>query len=371
MGAFAHPAAYRLPSHALVERLNTPVSGSDQLKFPVVSTTSADASVGAPAQAAEHPPSPARAVPMLWRVFAANAAVFALAFALLALTPFEIHARIRLIELVILLAGLIVMLLVDLALLRHALTPLARLAKVMDTINLRRPGQRAVGFERSSSEVLALARAFNEMLERLEQERRESSARVLAAQEGERLRIARELHDEIGQTLTAVALRAEHQAAQMGDEHPEFSELAEIVQHSLADVRRISLELRPGALEQLGLTNALISLCARVAEQSGIRVHRNFDGSIPPTPPEIELALYRIAQEALTNVMRHSRASEVTVSLRAADAELVLSIADNGRGLPAELIEGGGLTGMRERALLIGAELRIEPTPPGVTVTLR
>jgi two-component system sensor histidine kinase UhpB len=308
---------------------------------------------------------------MLWRVFAANAAVFALAFALLALTPFEIHARIRLIELVILIAGLAVMLVVDLLLLRQAIAPLARLAKVMGAVNLLRPGQRAVAFERSSREVQALAEALNDMLERLERERRQSSARVLAAQEDERLRIARELHDEIGQTLTAVALRAEYRASQIGTEHPEFAELAEIVQHSLADVRRISLELRPGALEQLGLLNALISLCARISEQSGIRVHRELEPAIPQLPDDVELAVYRIAQEGLTNVMRHSQASEVTVSLRVVNEELVLRVVDNGRGLPETVVEGGGLAGMRERALLIGADLQIERTEPGVAVTLR
>ncbi len=345
--------------------------GSDPLKLTAVTTTRADASAEIPAPAENRVPLASRAAPMLWRVFAANAALFALAFALLALTPFEIHARIRLIELVILLVGLVLMLLVDLLLVRRAISPLARLAKVMGSVNLLRPGQRAVGFERSSSEVLALAQAFNEMLERLERERRESSARVLAAHEDERLRISRELHDEIGQTLTAVALRAEQRASQVGEEHPEFAQLAEIVQQSLADVRRISLELRPGALEQLGLVNALISLCARVGEESGILVHREFAPSIPPLPAEYELALYRIAQEALTNVMRHSEATEVTVSVRPATGELVLAVADNGRGLPDEPFEGGGLTGMRERALLIGADLRIEGAGPGVAVTLR
>ena len=119
------------------------------------------------------------------------------------------------------------------------------------------------------------------MLDRLEAERRESSGRVMAAQEAERLRIARELHDELGQTLTAVALRAEHTAQVKGDEHPEFTQLAEMVQESLADVRRISLELRPGALEELGLLNAMISLCARVSEQTGMRIHRELEGPIP------------------------------------------------------------------------------------------
>ena len=311
---------------------------------------------------------------MLWRVFAANAAVFALAFALLALAPIELHAPLRIEELVLLLVGLVAMLLVDLLLVRQALSPLRRLARVMGTVDLLRPGRRAVGFERSSTEVLALANAFNEMLERLEDERHDSSARVLAAQENERLRIARELHDEIGQTLTAVALRAEHTAQRSGPDHPEFAELAEIVQHSLADVRRISLELRPGALDELGLINALISLCARVDAQSPLRVHRDLQGPLPELSPEVELAIYRIAQEALTNAMRHSDASEVDVSLRCSGDALRLAVKDNGRGLPEPIRDGGGLTGMRERAMLIGADLELESAlgpNGGVTVSVR
>jgi two-component system sensor histidine kinase UhpB len=318
------------------------------------------------------PPSGGRPLPMLWRVFAANAAVFALAFALLALAPVTLHASIRLEELVLLLAGLVVMLVLDLLLIRQVLGPLDRLANVMREVDLLRPGQRAIGFERSSSELLALAQAFNDMLERLEAERRESSGRVLAAQEAERLRIARELHDELGQTLTAVALRAEHTAGREGDEHPEFAEMAKIVQRGLADVRRISLELRPGALEELGLLNAMISLCARVSEQTGMRIHRELEGPIPKLPGDVELAVYRIAQEALTNAVRHSHASAVTVSLRCADGHLLLSVKDNGGGLPEDVIAGGGLTGMRERSMLIGAALDVVSIPgAGVEVRLR
>jgi two-component system sensor histidine kinase UhpB len=311
---------------------------------------------------------------MLWRVFAANAAVFVLAFVLLAVAPIELHAPLRIEELVLLLVGLVAMLLVDLLLVRQALRPLGRLARVMGTVDLLRPGRRAVGFERSSSEVLALANAFNEMLERLEDERHESSARVLAAQENERLRIARELHDEIGQTLTAVALRAEHTAQRSGPDHPEFAELAEIVQHSLADVRRISLELRPGALDELGLINALISLCARVDAQGQLRVHRDLQGPLPELSADVELAIYRIAQEALTNAIRHSDASEVDVSLRCSDEALRLAVKDNGRGLPEQVRDGGGLTGMRERAMLIGADLELESGPGpdgGIIVSVR
>jgi len=345
------------------------MSSPDQLNLAAVRDADTEASANRRAELSNVPP---RAVPMLWRVFAANAAVFALAFALLALAPVTLHASIRVEEIVLLLVGLVVMLVVDLLLVRQALGPLARLAGVMRSVDLLHPGRRAVGFDRSSTEVLALADAFNEMLQRLEDERRDSSARVLAAQEEERLRIARELHDEIGQTLTAVALRAEHAAGQGGPERRDLAELAEVVQQSLQDVRRISRELRPEALDELGLVNALIALCARVSEQSGLRIHRRLGGGLPELSPDVELAIYRVAQEALTNAMRHSKATEVTVSLGRENDELVLGVADNGEGLPEQVSEGGGLTGMRERAMLIGAALSINSVQgAGVEVTMR
>ncbi len=225
---------------------------------------------------------------------------------------------------------------------------------------------------RSSRALLASANALKAMHQRLEDERCECSRRVLAAQEAERLRIARELHDEIGQTLTAVALRAERSAQRAGSQHPEFAELAGIVQQSLADVRRISLDLRPGALDELGLINALISLCARVESESPLRIRRALEGPFPDLPPDVELAVYRIAQEALTNVMRHSGSSEVDMAVTCTGDQLVLSVRDNGRGLPEHVREGGGLTGMRERAMLIAADLDVRSTgDSGVSVTLR
>jgi two-component system sensor histidine kinase UhpB len=347
------------------------MSKSDQL--PAVRAARGKAPGRPSAQSADRSESsPRRAAPMLWRVFAANAAVFALAFALLALSPVTIHARIRLVELVVLLVGLVVMLGADLLLLRHVLAPIHRLARVMGAIDPINPGQRASGFEHTSSETLALAQAFNQMLDRLEDERRESSARALAAQEAERLRIARELHDEIGQTLTAVALRAEHASSRAESDRGELVQLAEVVQQTLQDLRRISRELRPEALDELGLVNALITLCERVAQQGRVRVHRRLDVSLPVMASDVELAIYRIAQEALTNVMRHSNASEATVALSRTDSELVLRVSDNGQGLPEPLSQGGGLAGMRERAMLIGGDLRIESEPAsGVAVSLR
>jgi two-component system, NarL family, sensor histidine kinase UhpB len=372
MGASAHLGCRRLSPPSLLRRQMT-MSSRDQINLPAVRP---DHGAASPDRQSDQRPSDAtgsgRTVPMLWRVFAANAAVFALAFALLAVAPLEIHIPVRVDELVLLLVGLAVMLVVDLALLRQALTPLARLARLMGRVDLLRPGQRAAGFERSSSEVVALAQAFNEMLDRLETERRDSSARVLAAQEDERLRIARELHDEIGQTLTAVALRAEHSSAHTERGGAELSVLAEMIQQSLEEVRRISRELRPEALDELGLRGALIALCSRVAEQGRLDVHRDLQGPLPELQSEVELAIYRIAQEALTNAVRHSQAKNVTLSLLNENGQLTLTVRDDGGGLPNDAVEGTGMTGMRERAMLIGAELEVESTPgAGVTVRLQ
>jgi two-component system sensor histidine kinase UhpB len=135
-------------------------------------------------------------------------------------------------------------------------------------------------------------------------------------------------------------------------------EIADTVLHSLDDVRRIGRELRPEALDDLGLVNALFALCSRVERHGGMRVSRDLEGSLPVLSSDVELVIYRVAQEALTNALRHAEATEVTMSLRGSDGHVLLTVADNGKGLPP-LRSEGGLRGMRERAMLIGAELRI------------
>ncbi len=310
-------------------------------------------------------------VSLLWRVFAANVAVFVVAVALLAWTPVTVHKVATPSELVILALGLVLMLAVDLVLLRRALGPLRRLAAVMGAVDPGQPGRRAEPPAGAGQEVVALAEALNAMLDRLEHERRESSRRALAAQEGERARIARELHDEIGQTLTAVALRAERAASQDALQSDALSEIAATVLSSLEDVHRIGRELRPEALDDLGLTNALIALCSRVSRQSELQIDRHLDGHLPPLSDEVELVIYRVAQEALTNALRHSQATSVTVSLTAADDRVVLTVSDNGRGL-GRPTRAGGLAGMRERAMLIDATLDIRSGAEGGTdVVLR
>jgi two-component system sensor histidine kinase UhpB len=136
-------------------------------------------------------------------------------------------------------------------------------------------------------------------------------------------------------------------------------------------VRRISRELRPEALDDLGLVNALISLCSRVARQSEIHIERQLE-RLPDLTPELELVIYRVAQESLTNVIRHAEASEATVTLKRQGQRVMLSIVDNGRGLPIPApVQTAGLSGMRERARLVQGRLEIESKPDaGTTVRL-
>jgi two-component system sensor histidine kinase UhpB len=315
-------------------------------------------------------------VSTLWRVFTINVLVFGLAVFVLIVSPATISNPIRFTELVVLVVGLIVTLAINLVLLALVLAPLRKLALLMGDIDPMRPGQRALESSWASSETIAVARSLNTMLDRLETERRESARRALAAQEGERLRVARELHDELGQTLTAVALQIERVAGDFPAPAPLLREVVATVHRGLEDVRRIVRELRPEALDDLGLVDALISLCLRMEQQGSITVLRELEGGLPALSAEVELVIYRVAQEALTNALRHSQASQVRVALKRSRAQrespVVLTVADDGRGLPeATASQTGGLAGMRERAILIGADIAIESTATqGVEVRL-
>jgi two-component system sensor histidine kinase UhpB len=163
-----------------------------------------------------------------------------------------------------------------------------------------------------------------------------------------------------------VALQAERAAAGASREREALEQIVATVHGSLADVRRIARELRPEALDDLGLVDALIALCLRIEQQGPLRITRRFAAELPEMTDEVELVLYRVTQEALTNVLRHSRAANVEVTLDHGAEGVLLSILDDGAGLAEDPGEddGGGLAGMRERAMLIAADLRIE-SPPG------
>jgi two-component system sensor histidine kinase UhpB len=136
-----------------------------------------------------------------------------------------------------------------------------------------------------------------------------------------------------------------------------LADAQELARESLDELRRISYELRPAALDDLGLASALRSLCSSFARRAGIEATHAVDPVLPPLSPEVELAVYRIAQEALTNAVRHSGCSCVHVSLRGTPDAVLLRVADDGRGLDGGPKTGGGIRGMRERALMIGGRL--------------
>ena len=306
---------------------------------------------------------------LFWRVFAVNAGLLGVLAALLLLTPVEIDAPIRPVQALIVVAGLAVTLAANVILLRRALAPLERLAQRMETVDLLRPGQRLQVLR--NDEISRVVVAFNRMLDRLENERQQSGRRVLAAQEAERVGIARDLHDEVGQVLTGVLLHLDSIAERAPTHRDEIDDAKQSVRRALDEVRRISSELRPEMLEHLGLVSALTELTTTFSRVSGIRVERQFDQSLPKLEPDAELAVYRIAQESLTNVARHAQATRVTVALEQGFESVVLRVVDDGRGFAGNPEEHGGLIGMRERALLIGAALAIkEASPNGVEVRL-
>jgi two-component system sensor histidine kinase UhpB len=310
-------------------------------------------------------------MPLFWRVFATNAAVLALATAALALGPFTVSVPIAFTQLLVLLAGLLVMLALNLLLLRPAFAPLHALAETMRRLDPLEPGRRApvVG----EPDVAALAQAFNDMLDRLERERRESAQRALSLQEDERKRVARELHDEVGQTLTALMLQIESVSGRAPAELDEaLDELRETARAGAEDVRRIAKRLRPEALDELGLRSALAALTSAFAAQAALRVDRRLE-RVEALTDDQELVVYRVAQEALTNVARHARAARARVELSQRDGTVTLIVRDDGRGLPSGALESSsGIRGMRERALLVGGRIDIGPAAGGGTeVALR
>lgn len=301
---------------------------------------------------------------LFWRVFLVNAALLALGVLVLALTPISVSAQIRLAQALVLGAGLVVMLVANLLLLRPLFAPLERLARRMEDLDVLR-AVRPVPTT-GVGEIGALERSFNRMIARLEAERRQAGIRALHAREAERQRIARGLHDEVGQTMTGVLFLLKRLAqSSSAAQRAALEEAQQAVRTNLEEVRRIAQELRPEALDHLGLASALGNLALSFERRTGIAVERQIDGQLAPVDRDNELVLYRVAQESLTNVARHSEATRVLLALSGNGDRLVLRVADNGRGFDSVHVEGGGLRGIRENALIVGGALAIKPSAMG------
>jgi two-component system sensor histidine kinase UhpB len=298
---------------------------------------------------------------LFWRIFAANAVVLAAscAMAVLILSPGSLSEPLAIRELLIFAGALVVMVLANLIVTRRLVAPLEDLVRVMREVDLMKPGSR-VSVGGGPSEATELAETFNAMLERLEHEREESMRRVIGAQEAERLRVAQELHDEIGQNLTAALLQLARVRKRAGPElEAEVGAATETVRATLDDLRRIAQRLRPQALDELGLTSALSQFSARLSARAGLDIDARLDGHLPALTREEELVIYRVAQEALTNVVRHAGASRSELALERGPDRLTLRVADDGRGIEGSGERNGGIRGMHERAALIHADLSV------------
>ena len=301
---------------------------------------------------------------LFWRVFFVNSALLIAGVLVLALTPFSVSAHIRLVQALVLAAGVLIMLVANLLLLRPMFAPLERLARRMEELDVLR-AVRSVPAT-SAGEIGALERSFNRMIERLGAERRQAGTRALRAREEERRRIARGLHDEVGQTMTGVLFLLKQLAqGSSGAQRSALEEAQQAVRTNLEEVRRIAQELRPEVLDHLGLSSALNNLARAFERRTSIAVERQIEAQLGPLDPDAELVLYRVAQESLTNVARHSEATRVLLALSSNGDSLVLRVADNGRGFDPIHVEGGGLRGIRENALIVGGVLAIKPSPTG------
>jgi two-component system sensor histidine kinase UhpB len=296
---------------------------------------------------------------------------------------------------------------VNFALLRAAFAPLH---SVLATIRAVEQGNLDARVESwtTDADALALARTFNAMLDRLALARDEAAARVLRAQETERRRLALELHDQTGQSLTALALHAEviAQWLRTADQTPAVAQarqqaerLGALAQRTLVEVQVLSRQLRPPLLDDLGLPAALHWLAEDAGERLRVAVHVRVRGlghddarSRPPRkrddattvaelpaahaerlPEGVETALFRIAQESLTNAVRHGHARQIALALRWTAAQVSLSVADDGRGfVPGARLAGQrgqtgpggmGLEGMFDRARLLGGTLALRSLP--------
>lgn len=258
---------------------------------------------------------------------------------------------------------------------RRRAAPLERLIEEMEKVDLSRPGPvlpASIDGVAETEEVERLELAFLRMMHRLEAERRRAGSAALRAQEEERARVARELHDEVNQSLTGLLLRLE---AVREDAPPEIAgELAEtraLANQAMTELLTLARQLRPTALDDLGLVAAI---GGQVEQLARTEVDATFEpaGDFADLEADVQLVVYRVAQEALTNAARHSGASRIAVTLRRAGNDVELTVADDGRGFAFEQSERGlGIGGMRERALLVGGELTIESRPgEGTTVKL-
>jgi two-component system, NarL family, sensor histidine kinase UhpB len=265
--------------------------------------------------------------------------------------------------------------LVNVLMLQRRFRPLERVVEQMERIDLSRPVANLGGDGRGApEEVQRLHHAFERMLKRLEVERRRASSIALHAQEEERARVARDLHDEVNQSLTGLLLRLEAARARAPvDLARELGETKALANRAMQELLTLARTLRPTALDDLGLKAALSALVDELGRESGIDTGYRGSGELTGVPMDVQLVTYRVAQEALSNATQHAEADRIRVRLDRDAEGIQLTVTDDGQGFSFEQATRGlGIGGMRERALLVGGDVAIESRPGvGTGVRLR
>jgi two-component system sensor histidine kinase UhpB len=273
--------------------------------------------------------------------------------------------------------GWLVSVLINFVLLKIAFHPLTQLRETMQRVQAGNTDLRAP-LTGQDPEADQLANAFNVMLETLADSSRTRAAQILTAQEQERKRIARELHDETSQVLTSllISLKVLEETITSEEARQRVEDTRSLVHQTLRAIRNLSIDLRPSALDDLGLLPALRWYIKEYQQKCKIEVEFTTTNIKERFPSEIETALYRIVQEALTNTAKYARATKVLVSIAEEDGTVRASISDNGTGFDAQTVlkmpwqeRGLGLAGMHERSSLLDGTLLIS-TEPGKGTTI-
>ena len=267
--------------------------------------------------------------------------------------------------------------------LQRRFRPLERLVDEMERADLSRPRanlQAASDGRGDPEEVTRLHIAFRRMLDRLDTERRRISSAALAAQEEERARVARDLHDEVNQSLTALLLRLEAARVKAPVELAhELADTKALANQAMEELLTLARQLRPTALDDLGLKAALAGHVEDLGRRAGIKASLEAQGDFSDLPADVQLVVYRVAQESLSNAVRHSGAETIRVRVlreRSPSGEgdwVELTVSDDGSGFTFDQAARGlGITGMHERALLVGGDVQVESRPNvGTRVSLR
>jgi two-component system sensor histidine kinase UhpB len=324
------------------------------------------------------------AMPLYYKVLIANSAIVvlgALAGTTITLRVARAYPDARLYLPLCLLftgAGLLLSVVFNGLLLKAAFQPLKSLRATARQVQQGNFSVRASLTSLADADMHELAGTLNSVLDDVEDYRAQMQAlagRVIRAQEEERRRIARELHDDTGQTLTLLLVRLKllENSATSQERQAEIEELRLLVSAAIDRVRRMALDLRPPALDHLGLAASLRSLVRQLKETTHLAISLELPEGAITLSPERAIAVYRIVQEALTNILKHGNATKVQVKLARQDGRLSICVEDDGRGFDLRALEhtrrpetdgrGLGLFGMEERAHLLGGRFQIESQP--------